>query len=651
MRMHRAFPGMQPWTETALLRELVHVESLTTVRVEPITRAREPAAIVDLHFADGVRHVTIPLVLVDVAMLQVREADPLVFPHVVAQAVGDALLRPIVEVVAAALESRAYRGGRWTEEVIALRPDPLFVAARERGWFAAAPLETSLPRVAPASYARRFAAGRTAVTFGPDAVELAAFLREGTRRCEVAASDPEAARYFAAPSLAEARHYDVALGSGDLAFTADVIVRCDGDGPELVPVVAPLPANVMISFDPIDGPVVGTFAVDRASAPPLREIGRGTPLPSVGGSAGRIALVLRPDAAVLPDADVDEARTLAQGLVSEGFSVTLATRVADVAAFAPDLVHLFGVRDGAHAAAVAAWTSENGVPLAVHAYHEDPAAGAYWGAMVTRYCFAYSADDRSVSNYLGLLAKRAVEVDGVGAHQRFAPPAAGLDQAEAVLREAALVFVESERERHVVAALRAGRRTVVVPPLPLAYDDPEPIGALVGRDPFVLVHAPVGSAGNQLLVGRAAASLGVPIVLTGPVAEPAYGELVREFAGAGVRLIPEPRPGQLAALYRSAAIVADVAWLGRGHGRIAEAARSGSATVVASSRWVDLPIPERWSADPADVDSVARAIGEAWDAVARRDPALVALASAAAAAGARALREIVGGYAAIASAA
>src|SRR6185312_13386347 len=122
-------------------------------------------------------------------------------------------------------------------------------------------------------------------------------------------------------------------------------VRTDGVGDVLVPVVAPLPANVLVSFDPADGPVVCSFGVAVQHEPPQRPAPATAGPAPVGGSAGRIALVLRPDAATIPDADVDEARTIAGGLAAEGFTVTLATRLADVEEFGPDLVHLFGVRD------------------------------------------------------------------------------------------------------------------------------------------------------------------------------------------------------------------------------------------------------------------------------------------------------------------
>jgi len=650
MRTHRAFAVLQPWRDPAVLRALVTVEALTVMRIEPISRAREPAVILDLHFADGERHTTVPFVLVDVAMLIVREADPLVFPHTIATAIGDEMCARLIDALVPELEPRAFRNDRWSEEVVVRRDDPLFARARERGWYAAAPLATALPRIAAAVYARRLVAGHSVLAYGPDAVESAAFVRDVARLWNVAGSDGEAAAYFGVTPSEITGPFEVAIGLGDPPVEAAEasVVRSDGVGDVIVPVAAPLPANVLVSFDPGDGPVVGTVGVTARREPPLRPApppGSAAPL---GGSAGRIALVLRPDAAAIPDADVDEARAIAAGLAAEGFTVTLATRLADVEIFAPDLVHLFGVRDGGHAATVARWAKDAGVPLAVHAYHEDPAAGGYWGGMVTRYCFAYSADDRSVTDYLDLLAQRHVEVDGVSAGVRYAPPAAALGEAETVLREASVVFVQSEREREVVARVRPVGEIVVVPAVPAEFPDPEPVGPLVGSDAYVLVHAPLESTGNQLVVARAAARVGVAIVLAGPVADPAYVELVREFAADGVRLIAEPTLGQTAALYRSAAIVADVGWMGRGHARIVEAARCGGATVVARSRWAELPIPERWRVDPADVESVARGIGEAWDAVAQRDPALAEIAAAATASGLRAVRSIVAGYAKIA---
>ena len=42
---------------------------------------------------------------------------------------------------------------------------------------------------------------------------------------------------------------------------------------------------------------------------------------------------------------------------------------------------------------------------------------------------------------------------------------------------------------------------------------------LRGADRFVLLHAPIGPAGNALLVARCAALAGLPLVVTGPVVD------------------------------------------------------------------------------------------------------------------------------------
>jgi hypothetical protein len=188
----------------------------------------------------------------------------------------------------------------------------------------------------------------------------------------------------------------------------------------------------------------------------------------------------------------------------------------------------------------------------------------------------------------------------------------------------------------------------VVPPLPtVEAPGGEVIGALVGADPFVLVHAPIGPLENQLLMARAVADVGVPLVLAGPVADPAYAERLREFAG-DLRLFGEPTPAQTAALYRSAAVVADAAWTARGHGRVATAAAAGAAIVVSTARWVDLPLPERWLVDPADVASITRGIGAAWDAASQRAVEIETLAASAVEKLGIAAATIVAAYATIA---
>jgi hypothetical protein len=381
-----------------------------------------------------------------------------------------------------------------------------------------------------------------------------------------------------------------------------------------------MPADVMLSFDPADGAPVARFWVAAMREPFVRPTPVLTPVRVAGGSSGKIAVVVRPDAARIPDADTAEAHALARGLAAEGFTAEVFAGGDGLDAFGPELVHLFGVRPGAAARAVADWTARHGVPLVVHAYLEAPSAGGYWGSTVTPYCFGYSGDERSVGTYLEMLARRAVEVDGIGAATPYAPGSAGLDDAERVLATADVVLVNSERERLLVDRLRPRRLTFVVAPLPVLGADAGPLATRIGTDPFVLVHAPVGPDANQLIVARAAATVGVPFVFAGSVADPIYAERLREFMPGNAVLIDEPDAVTTAALYRAATVVADAAWLPRGHSRLLTAAACGAAIVVSQMRWLDLGDVERWTVDPADAVSVARGIGEAWDAAVRRDP-------------------------------
>lgn len=618
MRTHRVFNALQPWQwRTELLGALVGAANLRVARLEPVTRGREPAAFVDLHFSDGERTVTVPLVYVDLAQLDVRESDPLVFPHGLLGVVPDARASEVVERLFPELERRALTGGFWSEDVIRFAAAPVFDRARERGFFGAAPLATSLPPIAGAVYAQRFAASKYVVAYGDGAGAAAAFIRGSALSCGVigAADEDSRAWYGGFEAADPGASYDLAVGSGPSPAHATVTVRLDRDAHdgERFACAAPLPADLMLAFDAAPSAAASSFTVVSTREPFARDL-HGVDMPATAtGSAGRIALVIRPDAAQTPDADTDEARALGRALAREGFVTEVLAGIDALAAFAPDLVHLFGVRPGAYARLIADWANERRKPLVVHAFYEAPARGGYWGAMVTPYCFGYSADDRSVSIYLDLLARRAVEVDGVSAHSPFAPTTAGLADSERVLGMADVVLVNSERERAAVEPFRPRRPTYVVPPLPVNDAAPAPIGAYVGTDPFILVHAPICPEANQLVLARAAGDLGVATIFAGPVADPAYAERLREFAPRAVYVVDEPSPEIVAGLYRSASIVADASWIARGHGRLLTAAAMGAAVVCSQNTWLDLPEDGFWAVDPADVKSVGRGLGVAWD--------------------------------------
>jgi hypothetical protein len=651
VRIHRVFPDVQPWTALPdRVRSLVAVERLVAARIEPVTRGREPAAFLDLTFAAGDVNVTVPLIYLDLAQLDVREVDPLVFPAAYEGLVDDARARALVDRLFPDLEIRAHRGGFQAEEVVIYGDAALFERARAAGLFGAAPLARSIPAIAPAVYARRFARNARVLAYGPRAADLAAFVRGVAGATTVVGGDGSvAAAWYGTSDGEPGDGYDLAIGDGAPPSGAVTTLRTDAAGPgRRIPIVVPAPGDLLISFDPADGPPAAQFAV-HTDREPFRRPSPALATTSTGGSAGRVTIVVRPDAAAVPDNDTDEAAALAAALEREGFVPCVVSRVEALAATAPDLVHLFGVRPGGFALDVATWAGDRRVPLAVHAYSEEPERGGYWGSTVTPYCFGYSADDRSVSSYLQLLARRAVEVDGIRPSVAYAPPAVQLDDAQRVLRAADIVFVHSERERAAIERLRPGRLTLIVPPLPLVPGDDEPVGALTGHDPFILVHAPIGPMHNQLVIARTAADVGIPLVLAGPVEDPVYAERVREFA-AGTRFIGEPTAGERDVLYRTAAIVADAAWVTRGHARLTLAAAAGAAVVCSAARWLELPLPERWRVDPADIVSVSRGVGDALDAATRRSEAIATVGTAARERLAQAGLLTIAGYAKIASA-
>lgn len=627
MRTHRVYPALQPWQwQTDLLRELVGTEHLVVARIEAVTRGREPAALIDLHFSDGDRAVTVPLVYVDLAQLDLRETDPLVFPHGLLGTVPDARASEIVELLLPELERRAFTGGFWSEDLLRFGPAPIFDRARERGFFGAAPLVVSLPRIAGSVYAQRFANAKHVVVHGDDAAECAAFLRGVAQSCVVidGAGDDASAWYGTFPAGAADNVYDLVAGRGPAPIGANVDVRVDaGDhGGVLFTSAVPLPADIMIAFETADTALPAPFSVLARREPFTRVAAEIVVRTAAGGSAGRIALVVRPDAAAVPDADTGEAEALAHALRTDGFTPEILTGVDALDTFAPDLVHLFGVLPGAYARGIAEWAQTNRRPLVVHAFHESPSEGGFWGTTVAPYCFAYSADDRSVGTYLELLARRAVEVDGISPTAAFAPALAGLADAERVLGMADVVLVNSERERGAVERFRQNRPTFVVPPMPVLAAPPEAVAAQIGSDPFILVHAPIRPEENQLLLARAAMIVGAPMVFAGPVADPVYAERLREFAPATAYLLDEPGPGLRAGLYRAAAVVAGAAWISRGHGRLATASAMGAAIVRSNMTWLDMPDEGQWIVDPANVQSIARGIGGAWDAAVRADPAI-----------------------------
>jgi hypothetical protein len=644
MRLHRTHELLAPWsTGTPVL----NADRLAAVRVEPVLRQRRPVLLLDLYLAGDDGDTIVPHVLVDPAVAIERDRDPLIFPF--GTPGDDAFALALAARILPHLEGLVLGVERVREHVVEFAPAPRFAAARDAGCFGAAPLRDALTRLAPYQYARRFARGRTVRLDAPDAVGGWALLRStGTVGIAEGRRDPAASAWYGeAPPAPERAELAVIAADGD-PDAALVVVRLDVASHGAQAVVDPLPLDVGIVFDQAEGPVRRWFAVERSVEPAPRELPDWAFVPA-GGSSGRIAVLLgRPDGIARPGADTDEARALVEALRAEGFDAALAENPAEAAG--ADLVHLIGTRDGRRARAVVEAARKDRIPVAVHAHDDDAAAGGWWGATVTRLCFEHGSEERDVTAYLGLLAQRAVVVGQARAGAPYAPDDAAADDAAAALRDASIVFAASEDEAETIRR-RTGRRgpLAVVPPLAAAAE-PAAVGALVGRDPFVLVHAPIGPLGNQLAVARAAATSRTPLVLAGPVVDASYLERIREFGGPQlVVLAGEPSAELAAGLRRAAGVVVDAAWVGEGASRLAASALAGTVLVVADGRPFEASGVAVRRFDPADVPALTRAIGEAWDDALRSTHRPAAETVAALAPG-TAVRAVVRGYAEAAAA-
>jgi len=135
-------------------------------------------------------------------------------------------------------------------------------------------------------------------------------------------------------------HYDLAIGAGPAPVTAATIVRTDaaqGVRRE-ISVAAPLPADVMISFDPADGPPSATFSVETTREP----FGAGSPtltwpLPAdrAAGSESSSARTPPPRRMRTPMKQPRSLWPWPRGVHAEVFNSLDA-----LVAFGPDLVHL-----------------------------------------------------------------------------------------------------------------------------------------------------------------------------------------------------------------------------------------------------------------------------------------------------------------------
>jgi hypothetical protein len=618
MRFHRAFSELAIPLGAKPQGEIASAETLTAVRFEPIVRAGKGAGLVDLHFRRDDRRTVVPFVIVDVAMLEARERDVLVWPQFASESglVTDQIEDRLADWLAdyAASDSLGIEGWHVFGDA---SDEAAFAAARAAGFLGAAPLEDVVRRAAPYVFARRHGRGRDVTIAARDAALGAAILAPVARRIRVVDGDPAALAWYAPLVTGDVIENDVVVVDADhgaVLGDQEPVTTIDlDDGPGLRVEPAPtVPVDVLFDFSAHVLRGERPFWV-RAKKEPKTVAPLIPDAPATGGSAGRILFGLRTGALRFGGADVDLAMTIAQGLRDEGFTVDVIDDPSAARELAPDLIHAFGLVDPTAAAAYATAATTLEVPFALHALYDAAAFGGGWGATVAPYCYRFAHDEATVQNFLGMMRDRRLAVNEVRAEAPFHPNPRWESDSKAAVVRADVVFVTGEGEARAVREL-AGVDSIVVPiPIPPA-PEAAAVAGLVGEEPYVFVHGPIEASQNQLQAARAAQRADLPLVIAGPIVDGEYAALIRAFAGDRTIVVGEPEPALVEGLYRAAEVFLDVAWLGCGLARAIRAVSRGSALALSNRMHAsDLGLAEfAQEVDPGDVESIARGLGDAW---------------------------------------
>ncbi|HEY1727886.1 MAG TPA: hypothetical protein VGG22_05920 [Candidatus Baltobacteraceae bacterium] len=618
MRYHLTHHELAICFGSAPIAEIAAPETLVAARFEPVLRGDKGSATLDLHFSREGKHASVACIVVDVAMLEARERDPLVWPESIrSSGIDDAAIAARVEPWLAELLAQ----GSCTRETWKIFGDESeearFMRAREAGFLGAAPLEDVARRAAPFVYARRLIRSRDVVIASRDAALGATLLASYARRVRIEGDDALGIAWYG-PAI-EPADSDVLIVDGEHranseAREARVVIDldCASDGFRIA-VAESIPLDSLLDFTQISG-ADSAFSVEVRSPRSLPEPN----LPArdaVGGSTGRILFVLRRGARRFGGADVDHAEAIASAMRDEGFTAGVVDDLNEIAEFQPDLIHAIGLADAGAAAAAQRAAASRGIPFAIHPLYDAAGLGGYWGATVTPYCYRFNQDEASVAHLLGLMRDRRLALNEIVWGMPFHPTNARWeDEVRAVLRASDAIYVGGDDELEAIRNFGVQTEIFSVPPPVMPALEAAAIDALVGSEPYLLLHAPFESTQNQIQAVRAAQIAELPLVLAGPIADAGYASLVRSFAGDRTVVLGEPDAATLEGLYRGAAVYVDVAWVGCGLARAARAVSRGAGLAI-SARLpaVDLGAGEFLCVvDPGDVESIARGFGNAW---------------------------------------
>ena len=625
MRYHSRHRVLDCWRDAGRLRRVVSAQTLVAARFEPLYQTIRLESALDLVFARDGELAIVPFVIVDGAMLQEIESSPLVWPLSVHAALSEETVEALEAELLPWLTAQLLHASLTTEQIRRYdAPDGAweqFEGARDLGLLGAASYARVLEASAPYAFVARMARGKdVAVRDEPAAGTGLAILARHARRLQAGLGDAFAAvrAWYGLDALGELDEnapQDLFLAREAPAAAAVTAVLLDAEvgGGRVVRVARPVPMDVMLSFDPTDSECARVFSVVTRQREELRRpLGGATPAP-VGGSSGRVVVALRDDWRQHPDSDSDEACELARRLNAEGFSVDVRGLSESIVPGSYDLGHAIGLSHPSKTAEFLKRFAEAGVPAVLTPQIEDVEREGAWGTAVTGVFLQVSLDEVALRDHLRMLALRRLDAEGVSkrASEPFEGYAAAVREA---LDKARAVIVSSAAEgRFLAERFEWGGTPVTAAPCVSTDREVEPIAGLVGTEDFILAHAPIERRCNQLLLARAAAAAGLPLVIVGPVSEKDYYTFLQEHVDERTIVLTDLSEECVAALYRRARVFANVSWMSFGLSRTVRAALCGCALVLpaqgfAAEQWR----PGLWEVDPASVDGIARGLEDAW---------------------------------------
>jgi hypothetical protein len=623
MRTHNRYERLAPSVDPNRFTEIVRPENLLSAQLEPGTSSRWEAFL-NLAFERDGAVALVPFVIVQGMMLLARESSPLVWPRWMPP-LRERVARDIEDVLQPWLSSLTMARNLNTESVRVFAKTQearaLVDGARAGGFLGAAPLSTAFLSAAPYAYALRFADGaRAHVRDSGGAYGASLLARNGATVCADLGAGTLAslARVWFGLDvyhpIGDAGACDLFVGERAADAAARVVVSWDqSDGARSVEVVEPAPPSITVSFDPADGRIARSFVCRTDGLVTEAQRSALPAMPIIGGSSGRIGIIVRDDAARAIDADLDAANALAGRLNAQGFTAEV-TAASTAAVSRYDVVHVIGHRfDTPALSAVVAGVRQARVPLVVTPYLDDRAGEAAWGAIAAQHALRAAPDDASREYYGKAVEHRRLTGPGLPAPR----PSLESPEVRDLLQTAgAIVVSTAEEDRRISAASLGHAPTRVVPALLAEEPEPADVSALTGTDGYVLVHAPVEPRANQHLIAAAANRLRVPIVFVGSVVSAEYHADVSSYFGPRAIWIPEESLSrqELAGIYAGARLFADCAWASPGLYRAARAAAFGAALVLPSTGFGGDVWPGIVElADPGSAQSVLNALRIAWD--------------------------------------